>query len=164
MSMVKVKNADDLARGLQYLAGPGKYRLAAALTSHATQWIMRRMAGYPPETARNRPRWDPPRWYQRKFGPRWYRKKDGSIGGRNTSERLQDSWRSVTTGNVGRVWTDVSYAPYVVGSTHQADHHRRVGGWHTELDVMKEYVNEELGQAAKREITKVLRRVVKGGR
>ena len=32
-------------------------------------------------------------WYQRGFGTR-YNRKDGTIGGRNTSQRLQKSWNT----------------------------------------------------------------------
>jgi len=105
-----------------------------------------RMAVYPPEGPWNKPGPPGSRWYQRHFGPRW-RRRDGSIGGRNTSEKLQKSWlvdisrlpRVVTA----EVWTGVSYAPRVQMEGAQAEFHRR-RGWKTDVMVVREYARERL--------------------
>jgi hypothetical protein len=78
----------------------------------------------------------PARWYQRGFGPRWAR-KDGSTGGRDTSERMQQQWaveqRSPLETLVGN---RASYAPYVQGDEQTGFH--AAHGWKKLLDVAVE--------------------------
>ncbi len=92
-----------------------------------------RLAVYPPETEGNLPGPYPQSWYQRHHGPRWAR-KDGSVGGRNTSEQLQKSWKLEPYRAIGiRVFTDVTYAAYVQGDDQAAVH--AAHGWQTTRDV-----------------------------
>ena len=101
-----------------------------------------RMATYPPETAANQPKPYPGRWYQRLWGPRW-RTASGALGGKNTSERLQYSWRQSVISPLSqavdtlspRTGRPVSYAPEVVGEGTQTDVHRQ-HGWHTTQSVI----------------------------
>lgn len=100
-----------------------------------------RMAVYPPETDANQPGPYPARWYQRQFGRRWAR-VDGSIGGDDSSEQLQKSWREVVVGPLTReVWTDVSYAPYVQSAEDQTATMRAIG-WQTDEDVANDVMND----------------------
>lgn len=99
---------------------------ASALKKFANE-IKLRAVIYPPEGPWCAPGPYPHRWYQRHFGPRWSR-KDGTIGGRNTSERMQLGWvvepRSQVEVVVGN---RASYSPYVVGAEQTAVH--AAHGW-----------------------------------
>lgn len=97
-----------------------------------------RASVYPPEGAWNR---EPGTrgdniWYQRLYGPRWRSKK--GLGGRNTSERFQHSWKTEVqrqdTFTAG-AFTEVTYAPYLLDPVRKvswADEH----GW-SDLDTIK---------------------------
>jgi len=91
---------------------------------------------YPPEAAWNQPGAYPHRWYQRHFGPRWAR-VDGSIGGRDTSERMQKQWlverrRPLEVAVVNKA----SYACWVVGDEQASFHAER--GWRKTSDIARE--------------------------
>jgi len=100
-----------------------------------------RMMAYPPETSANQPGPYPSRWYQRHFGPRWSN-LDGSLGGMNTSQQLQKSWKDVVSGPLERtVWTDVDYAPFVQSADFQSSVMRNIG-WHTDEQVIDEVMSD----------------------
>jgi len=110
----------------------------------AGKMVQTRMAVYPTETDANKPGPYPKKWYQRHFGPR-YARKDGSIGGQNTSERLQKAWRtdivkpleahvftkSPQTGN------EVTYVEHVQSHESQTAVHRE-HGWQTDQQVAED--------------------------
>jgi len=67
------------------------------------------------------------RWYQRLYGARWAR-VDGSVGGRNTSEQMQQRWYTqVKNSWEAKVANKASYAPWVKGED-QAQFHK-AHGW-----------------------------------
>ena len=75
-------------------------------------------------------------WYHRQYGNRYYR-KDGTIGGSNTSERLQKNWKTEVKEFSASAYTEVTYAPFLF------DPVRRVGwaaghGWPS-LDEIEDY-------------------------
>ncbi len=132
----------------------------------AAKMVETRMATYPPETDANMPGPYPKRWYQRHFGPRWY-SKGGELGGRNTSERLQKSWRTELKSKEAEVFTqspvtgsEVSYVEQVHSYENQAEVHRR-HGWHTDKQIAEEVENSKaLDRALEAEIERELRRLM----
>ncbi len=152
---VEVKHLDRARRLLLSISGPGLRQVLRDIVKQATPEIMERMAVYPPEGPWNRPAGPGSRWHQRLWGPRWMTKK-GELRGRNTSEQLQKSWHARAQGPVGRVWTGVTYAPFVVGSTEQAGFHGR-RGWHTEEKVARSWVKERLQTIVRVALARVLR-------
>lgn len=134
-----------------------QYRVAARrIVARGTVEVRDRMAAYPPEGRWNRPDGPGSRWYQRLFGPRWMR-ADGSIGGRDTSERLQRSWQA-TVGEkgkhvVGRVYTTVSYAPYVQGNKQPWFHKRH--GWKTAKQIVRRWKRERANIIAREEVERI---------
>lgn len=110
------------------------------------------IAAYPEEGPYNQPGPYPHRWYQRNKGPRWAR-KDGTIGGRNTSEQLQYSWKQETGDDQIRTWTEVGYAPYVVGN--QITDYHEAHGWKRIEDIANDYADRAL-EILLEEIDKVL--------
>lgn len=99
-------------------------------------------AGYPVEGAWNRAPGTKGNnvWYQRQYGTR-YKRKDGTIGGRNTSQRLQKSWYTEVQRKdefSASAFTDVTYAPFLL------DPNRRVNwaaghGWQTLDEIETDY-------------------------
>jgi hypothetical protein len=81
-----------------------------------------RMRVYPPEGLYNH---EPGAqgngvWYQRQFGSR-YRRKNGTLGGRNTSQKLQKNWRVERVDAFSTsVYTEVTYAPYLFDPNQRA--------------------------------------------
>ena len=97
------------------------------------------------------------RWYQRLYGSR-YMRKDGSIGGRNSSQQLQKNWHTQVSSAeetfTGHVFTDVTYAPYLL------DPSRRVSwaaghGWKTTTEIADGYKDRFIDMALE-EIDKAL--------
>jgi hypothetical protein len=77
-------------------------------------------------------------WYQRQFGSRW-RRKNGTLNGRNTSQKLQKNWKveRVDAFNTS-VYTEVTYAPYLFDPAKRAswaDSH----GWKTLDEIADDY-------------------------
>jgi len=79
-------------------------------------------------------------WYQRLWGSRWRSKKTGRLAGRNTSQRLQRSWKVQLAPDSfsADVFTNVTYAPYLL------DPNQRVGwaeahGWQTVDELAEGY-------------------------
>lgn len=89
------------------------------------------------------------RWYQRLFGPR-YMRKNGSLGGKNTSQQLQRSWKVEVMSRdefTASVFTEVTYAPYLY------DPKKRVSwaaehGWKTTDEISDDYIERFLELAA----------------
>jgi len=146
-------------------AGLDMDRVVEHVIPFAGKMVERRMATYPPETAANMPKRYPGRWYQRQFGPRWYN-KGGKLSGRDTSERLQKSWRTEMKGKEAEVFThspvtetEVSYVEQVHSYENQAAVHAR-HGWHTDKQVAEEVeASPALDRAIEAEIDRELRRV-----
>lgn len=127
---------------------------AARILKRATIEVGQRVAVYPPPDSSNTPGPYPHRWYQRHFGPRWAR-KSGGYGGYNTSEVLQKSWKTTVSPKSGHIWTDVSYAPFVVGNKDQT----RVmsqRGWKSIDVVTRDYINSRLSGIISNEIARVI--------
>lgn len=93
---------------------------------------------YPEETNRNRPRLNPPYYYERRVGVVY---NSGRI--RFSSQQLEDKWKGKTrkSGNevIGTASTDVSYAPYVQAEAKQAQHHA-THGWKTVESILNEMI------------------------
>lgn len=92
---------------------------------------------YPPETDANQPGGYPKRWYERGFGQRWAL-AGGGVGGRETSEKLGDNWKTQDQGAVGMAGTSgtslnnpVTYYKWVHTDATQARFHRE-RGWRTD--------------------------------
>jgi len=127
-----------------------QYALAQAV-DFVTGQVRIRMAVYPPETAANTP--GPDGWYQRLFGPRW-RTASGALRGKNTSERLQFSWRQSVISPLSQVvdtlsprtGRPVTYEAFVVGEDTQSEVHRQ-HGWHTTESVAQDVVADPLIEA-----------------
>jgi len=121
---VKIEGLKQLERKL----GRGNLqRAAAAALRRFSEHVKTRAIPYPPEGSYNRPGPYPHRWYQRHFGPRWAR-IDGSVGGRNTSERLQQQWLSQSRGRWAAVVRNrASYSGYVMGE--EQTHVHAGHGW-----------------------------------
>ena len=96
-----------------------------------------RAAVYPEQGVYNFPR-KGKAWYLRSRGSRWYR-KDGSIGGRDTSQQLQNNWKlEVKDEFTASVYTDVTYAPYLLDAAQRinwAESH----GWKTTDKIAEDY-------------------------
>lgn len=79
-------------------------------------------------------------WYQRQFGRRWL-KKNGTLGGLDTSQRLQKSWQvEVQRGDAfsAAAYTQVTYAPLLLDPEKQvnwAPGH----GWQTVDEIAEGY-------------------------
>ncbi len=146
MSMeISVQGIETLAETLRRMP-----QAAARALRRLGEAVKLEAAGYPPEGPWNQPGPYPARWYQRHFGPRWAR-RDGSIGGQNTSQNLQASWRVIERDAWSVVvGTPVSYAGYVVGEEQarfHADH-----GWRKLSDVAREVVSQHGFEYVKEEI------------
>lgn len=98
-------------------------------------------------------------WYQRKFGSRW-RKMDGTIGGNNTSQDLQVSWRHEINADAysASVFTDVTYAPYLY-DPEQRVHWAASHGWEDTNEIadnfmprFEELVSDEIDAQIERQI------------
>jgi hypothetical protein len=77
-------------------------------------------------------------WYQRLYGARWKRKND-TLGGRNTSQQLQKSWRIEAQGETASVFTEATYAPHLMDATQRvywAERH----GWQTTDEIVDDYL------------------------
>jgi len=97
-----------------------------ALQRFADELKMRAVP-YPPEGPYNRPGGPGSRWYQRHFGQRWMR-QDGTIGGINTSERMQKQWVVQMRGPWSAFLRNkASYSSYVMGEDQTRVH--KGHGW-----------------------------------
>ena len=135
----------------------------------AAKMVQSRMAVYPPETDANKPGPYPKKWYQRHFGPR-YTKKDGSIGGQDTSERLQKAWRTdLVKPAEAHVFTkspqtggEVSYVEHVQSYENQTNVHKE-HGWQTDRAVAEKVEKSPaLDKVLGAEITRELRNKLGG--
>lgn len=132
---IRMEGVEELERDLS----PRKLNTALGrIVDDVTDWAMRtRMSVYPPRGDYNRPGPYPKRWYQRLVGPRWALKA-GGIGGRDTSEQLQQNWRQQILTPLSReIYTEVSYAPEVVGAEDQTEVHK-AHGWQTDEQIAQE--------------------------
>lgn len=78
------------------------------------------------------------RWYQRGYGSRWFR-NDGSIGGNDTSQRLQESWRTEQRDEfTAAAFTEVTYAPYLLNKDERV-HWAASHGWKSLGEIEEEY-------------------------
>jgi hypothetical protein len=152
---VKIEGLDRLSHGLKRMQIK---RILARVIREAAKDIKALMAAYPPEGPWNRPGPYPKRWYQRHKGPRWAR-KEGGFGGRDTSEKLQKSWRHQSRGLYAKIYTNVTYAPFVVSKEKQAWFHKR-HGWHTDVDVVDEFKREKLDRRIELEVEKELKKTI----
>jgi hypothetical protein len=75
-------------------------------------------------------------------------RKDGSFGDQNTSEQLQKSWKRRMEGQVGVIWTEVSYSHFVQGQDKQTWFHK-AHGWKTDEQVKDEYGPKAVERLAK---------------
>jgi hypothetical protein len=130
----KIEGIDEVIRTLGRIEGN---RVVARAVDEMTKDGQALMAAYPPEGDYNRPGAYPKRWYQRHVGSRWAT-RSGGIGGRNSSQKLQKSWRRRMQGQGGVVWTEVTYAAWVQSKEHQTAFHRD-HGWRTDEQVRDEY-------------------------
>lgn len=109
---------------------------------------------YPPSPDKNKSPGNT--WYDRGYGSRWMR-ADGSIGGRQTSEDLGQSWTSkVTSPTSGVVSNDTSYGPWVQDPQKQSSRMNAIG-WKTTDDIIEEeaaHVLREIQKAVDRELEK----------
>ena len=128
----------------------------------ASKMTQTRMAVYPPPTEGNRPGPYPHRWYQRLVGPRWAL-KGGGTGGVNTSEQLQQRWRTKRIKPLEtQVFTDhkgseVSYVEHVQSEEQQTPTHAQ-HGWQTDAEVAKEVEESpQLDRVLSRAIDRELR-------
>ena len=145
--------AEGLDRAMRGLDRADMQRTLGTLVNIVASGVKIRMATYPSETSANTPGAYPKRWYQRLWGPRW-RTKSGSLQGRNTSERLQQSWRQSVISPLSqlvdtlspRTGRPVTYAAKVVGEETQQDVHRQ-HGWQTTLSVAEDVVQDRIIEA-----------------
>ena len=134
----------------------------------AGKMVQTKMAVYPPETDANKPGPYPKKWYQRNFGPR-YARKSGGIGGQNTSERLQFSWRTdIIKPLEAHVFTksprtsgEVSYVEHVQSYESQTSVHKE-HGWQTDQAVAEDVersaaLDKAIGAAIEYELVSKLR-------
>jgi len=141
-------HVEGLEQAINSLDQPKVKHALSQAVDLVTHQVMIRMAVYPPESAANTPGPYPGRWYQRLFGPRW-RTASGSLRGKNTSERLQQSWRQSVISPLSqlvdtlspRTGRPVSYVGLVVGEGTQAEVHRQ-HGWQTDESVAQEVAND----------------------
>jgi len=144
---------EGLDRAMRGLDRADMQRTLGTLVNIVASGVKIRMATYPSETSANTPGAYPKRWYQRLWGPRW-RTRSGSLRGRNTSERLQQSWRQSVISPLSqlvdtlspRTGRPVTYAADVVGEETQQDVHRR-HGWQTTLSVAEDVVQDRVIEA-----------------
>ena len=129
-TFIKIEGLDKLIGKLEDVS---KLRYVKAGIKAGTQHVKGKIAKYPSETAANRPGPYPKRWYQRGAGPRWAR-VSGGTGGRNTSEKLRQSWtmKMRDGGFTGVVGTDTTYGIFVQGER-QASFHKRHNWKTTEM-------------------------------
>ena len=83
--------------------------------TRASEELKKIMAIYPPPGIWNRPpgtRGDN-RWYERGYGSR-YMRANGSVGGKKTSQQLDKSWVSKADTDSANVYTEVTYAPFLL--------------------------------------------------
>ncbi len=81
------------------------------------------------------------RWYQRGYGSRWLR-KDGTFGGSNTSQRLQQSWNTEvqrTDEFTASAFTDVTYAPYLLDEEKPRVNWAQSHGWQSLDEIQEDY-------------------------
>lgn len=121
---VRIEGIDELKKRLD----PKRFEAASRVAiGKCAEEVKIQARPYPPEGPWNRPGEYPKRWYQRLYGPRWAL-KGGSIGGRNTSEKLQQHWYTKTLDAWrAMVWNTASYAPWVKGEDQAASHKQH--GW-----------------------------------
>ena len=81
------------------------------------------------------------RWYQRGYGSRWLR-KDGTFGGSNTSQRLQQSWNTEVQRQdefTASAFTDVTYAPYLLDEEKPRVNWAQSHGWQSLDEIQEDY-------------------------
>ena len=127
--------------------------LKPVITSQGV-YLKKAIAVYPPAGSGNSSAW--PTWYERGYGPKW-RRADGSIGGRQTSEKLRNSWTSKAESNTRAIiGTDTSYAKWVQGGDTQSAVMHDIG-WKTTDTVAEEEseaVLKQIQKAVDRELRK----------
>ncbi len=97
------------------------------------------------------------RWYQRNFGTR-YQRKNGTISGRNTSQRLKENWRIDLQGNsIASTYTEVTYAPYLLDPAQQV-HWASPHGWQN-LDEIEDEYAPRFEEIALEEIDKQIKKI-----
>ena len=149
---IELNIPDSLKRALD----PDNFeKVAEAITDEAVTEIYPLTIAYPAEGSWNTPGPYPKRWYQRKKGPRWAR-VGGTVGGRNTSEQMQEQWHTVRPAfNEVNIYNTASYSKYVIGDE-QASFHKD-HGWLKVSDIAEKYL-PRLRDVADR----VLRRLFNG--
>ncbi len=129
---VQIMGAAELKKALD-----GDLRKAISkITLGAAEQVKGFIAPYAPASEANMPNH---RWYERGFGPRW-RLKGGRIGGRKTSEILEDSWEVERKGFNAEVGSRASYAPVVHSAREQAGFHAD-RGWVTDEQAVDKLIN-----------------------
>lgn len=113
------------------------------ILTRATLEVADRARAYPPEGPWNfAPGVGKYGWYQRHFGPRRLR-KDGSTWGKNTSQKLQKSWKTdIQREDIysARVYTKVTYAPFLMDAKRRA-HWAKSHGWQTTQEIADDYTD-----------------------
>ena len=124
MITIKIEGLEELHKRLN----PTRFAEASkiAIGKAATEVVIAAKP-YPTEGPWNQPGPYPKRWYQRMYGARWAR-KDGSVGGSQTSEKMQQKWVTQVVDSFTAIVRNLaSYAPWVKGKEQagfHADH-----GW-----------------------------------
>jgi len=80
-------------------------------------------------------------WYQRQYGTR-YKRKDGTIGGRNTSQRLQKNWFTEVQRKdkfTASAFTNVTYAPFLLDMDRRV-HWAAGHGWQSLDEIETDYM------------------------
>lgn len=80
-------------------------------------------------------------WYQRGYGSRWLR-KNGTFGGSNTSQRLQQSWNTEVQRQdefTASAFTDVTYAPYLLDEEKPRVNWAQSHGWQSLDEIQEDY-------------------------
>ena len=105
-------------------------------------------AEYPPETWRNKPPGNNGSWYERGFGTRYITRKSAiggspffkNIGGagNNTSQDFQDNWRVSVEDIEAHVFTEVTYAPFLLDTTIRPAWVKEVG-WRDVNQIAEEF-------------------------
>jgi len=147
----QIIGSDELVRKLRRISNLDFLR--PHIQSGVTH-IANKMKIYPDAGSGNDP--SRTRWYQRGYGQKW-RRKDGSVGGYQSSEDLQQRWLGKVLSNTrGEIGNDASYAPYVQGGEEQSSVMREIG-WKTTDQVVEEeseFVLREIQKAVDRELAK----------
>ena len=131
------KNLKETIRKLKGIDKVALEALVQVTTDFMGDFVFQ-ITEYAPESEANRPRLNPPYYYERRVGAIY---NSGRI--RFSSEQLEDSWKSKVrkTGNevVGTAHTNVSYAPLVQTDARQTKLHAS-RGWKTVESILNEMI------------------------